>query len=1127
MNDDAAFLASLLDHMPSGVLEVDASGRVLRANRRLGELLGVETPPAGSLLADWLGQLEATGRLSVPVDLPESAGTGRWHLSGGVSLDVSVRPLPGGARLCLWTEAPADDALVQERAGMAWMLENVSDSAALMDAEGRILQNSSSSAALLGMPEDLTRPGSTHQDVLRFLHRRGDFGFEQDEETFVAQRRAQILAAGRCTFTRRMPEGRWVEYDFHPMPNGELLVTLRDVSVLRETSTRLEAERAEHEEDRRRANLLLENTRDLVILAGPDGCVLESSNGREAPFGLPAALFEAGAPLRDLLRALRGTGEGDVVLPARHTRRMPDGRWAELHLVAAEDGSAVLSLRDVTELKDAQLALEHERQMLRLIVDNMSDGVMLFDEEMRWRMLSPPLARFLDLPESLNRIGTSARDVFEWQMRRGDYGPPPEDPEEFAEALESRMSNLRQAGGTHYTRKMSTGYWLDARVQPLPNGGMLAFYHDVTALKEQEEQIEAERSLLRQVLNSMQEMVLLLDPEARIILSNGWGRNLLDLPEALVLPGARLADALAYMYRRGDYGFDLAEEELVAGRVSAILSGPLSFTRRSAGKWIEFSYTPISRGRVMAVGRDVTALKEGERAALSARDAAEAAARAKASFLAAMSHEIRTPMNGVLGMLEILSRSELKADQARSVQVMRESAESLLRIVDDLLDFSKIEAGRMEIEELPFSLRGLIEGMLETLSPNAAARGLALFLDPLDEGPDWLAGDPTRVRQILFNLIGNALKFTERGYVRVSAETRTEESREGRLAVLTVRVEDSGIGMDAETLARLFQPFTQADSSTTRRFGGTGLGLSIVRRLAELMGGEVTAESELGRGSRFTVTLRLRVAVPPVAAEGPRLPAPAATFQAGGAPGRDGVLVVDDHPVNREVIGRQLELIGLQADMAEGGAGALALWRQHAHGIMLLDIHMPGMDGFELAHLVRQEEQARGLPRTTLIAVTASALKGEAERCYAAGMDGFLAKPVTLDGLTRLLGRWLPGLAGEHQGGNLFDPEALRALFGQDPERLGAILENFSEAAAGDLGALQEARDAAQVLEAAHRLKGAAQMVGARLLAEQAQLVEEAARAGGLDEARQAAARLPGLFEETMRVALPVLGAAR
>ena len=289
----------------------------------------------------------------------------------------------------------------------------------------------------------------------------------------------------------------------------------------------------------------------------------------------------------------------------------------------------------------------------------------------------------------------------------------------------------------------------------------------------------------------------------------------------------------------------------------------------------------------------------------AARAEAEAANRAKSTFLAAMSHEIRTPMNGVLGMMEVLERSPLETGQARSVAVMRESAQALLRIIDDVLDFSKIDAGRMDIEALPFSMNQLVAGTVETMLPQAWQKRLALFADPPDAGADWVTGDPMRVRQILFNLVGNAIKFTDRGFVRISVDGRSEH--DGTVLV-RVTVTDSGIGMDEATRVRLFEPFTQADSSTTRRFGGTGLGLSIVRRLAQLMGGDVAVESTPGEGSRFMVTLRLAEAVhlrAPAAEPGP-LATPVLTPR----PDAVRLLVVDDHPVNLEVMLRQLELLG-------------------------------------------------------------------------------------------------------------------------------------------------------------------------------------------------------------------------
>ena len=267
-------------------------------------------------------------------------------------------------------------------------------------------------------------------------------------------------------------------------------------------------------------------------------------------------------------------------------------------------------------------------------------------------------------------------------------------------------------------------------------------------------------------------------------------------------------------------------------------------------------------------------------------------------------------------------------------------------------------------------------------------------------------GDPTRVRQILFNLVGNALKFTENGSVRIRLATAPLGG--GRVSLI-LAVTDSGIGLSAEQCARLFQPFAQADSSTTRRFGGTGLGLSIVRRLAQLMQGDVAVQSAPGIGSTFTVTLTLRAA--PADSPLKELTRPQAkllsapTLLVDGSPPR--VLVVDDHPVNREVLVRQLELLGLAADTANDGAEALAAWTQRNYAAVLADIHMPGMDGYTLVRCIRATEAERHKDRTPVVAVTANALKGEEERCLAAGMDAYITKPVNINRLHDTLARWL------------------------------------------------------------------------------------------------------------------------
>jgi len=490
-----------------------------------------------------------------------------------------------------------------------------------------------------------------------------------------------------------------------------------------------------------------------------------------------------------------------------------------------------------------------------------------------------------------------------------------------------------------------------------------------------------------------------------------------------------------------------------------------------------------------------------------ARLEAESANRAKSAFLANMSHEIRTPFHGMLGMMSLLQEARLTPQQAGFLATAKESAQHLLSILNDILDISQLETGKLQVSPEPVDLLQLINEVGALMRVQAQAKGLAMRVAVAPDVPRWVLADGTRVKQILFNLLSNAVKFSNSGSVELAASLRTTGG-------LEFAVTDTGIGMDEATRTRLFQRFMRADESTTRRHGGTGLGLEISRDLARVMGGDITVRSMPGAGSTFTVSLPLLATEPAQPASMPA-PAPASAAAAAapqGVPRRLNVLVAEDHPVNRAYLEAVLDKLGHNAVFSEDGDGAVRAMQAQAFDVILMDLHMPGMDGFAAARAIRAMPGAPG--RVPIVALTADAFREARDRAREAGMDGFVTKPAHLPQLREVLARYggaapaealaLPAPAGTAMGRlDLATIEDVQRTL--SAAQYTMLLQRFFDEG---MNPTSTQPDAAALRARAHSLKGAALSLGLRSVAELAEQIQRAPSDAPLPQLAQLQAAL-------------------
>jgi PAS domain S-box-containing protein len=504
---------------------------------------------------------------------------------------------------------------------------------------------------------------------------------------------------------------------------------------------------------------------------------------------------------------------------------------------------------------------------------------------------------------------------------------------------------------------------------------------------------------------------------------------------------------------------------------------------------------------------DISERKQHEAQLATARDEALEASRAKTDFMAVMSHELRTPMNGVLGMNSLLLNTKLTPEQRDYAETVRTSADHLLDLLNDILDLSKVEADKLELETLDFDLHAVASDVIVLLEGSARAKGVRLAAEIDEDVPLALRGDPARLRQVMFNLVGNALKFTSSGSVWLHVmndEAAPADGEDPGGIGLRFEVTDTGIGISEDTRDQLFEAFSQADASTTRQYGGTGLGLAICKNLVELFGGQIGVRSELGVGSTFWFTAQFTAGSPAVLV---KKPSPVDVVRAPTTePGL--VLVVDDNATNRKIAVHMLETLGHRADVAASGVDAVEACARIPYDLVLMDCRMPLMDGYEATRTIRTVEGAAR--RTPIVAMTASAMFADRERCLAVGMDDYLSKPVRLAELADMVDRWLhrgdmaPLEISTAPGGPVLDEAVIAELISLGDEVMAGLVPAFvldtHERLAGIRAAVHDG-DAAGLSSQAHALRGSAGNLGGRRVATMCGRLEDAARAGLLDPA--------------------------